>query len=227
MEWILQYGRLGTVTIAEQIEQMDLAGKLPAEVAGRFTKEQQDLDAAGTPSGIAAPGTAMPDGDLLDAHGASTTLAKVTAGKPAVVVFYRGAWCPYCNVALRAYEQELVPELVARGATMVALSPQKPDGSLTMQETNALSYAVVSDPGNQIAGKLGILTAPTDGARESQQALGLDITQVNADGTTTLPMPTTVVLDADGVIRWIDVHPNYTARSEVAAILTALDQIRP
>ena len=150
------------------------------------------------------------------------------AGKlPAEVVFYRGAWCPYCNVALRAYEQELVPQLVARGATMVALSPQKPDGSLTVQETNALTYAVVSDPGNQIAGKLGILTAPSDGARESQQALGLDITQVNADGTTTLPMPTTVVLDADGVIRWIDVHPNYTTRSEVAAILTALDQIRP
>ncbi|GAA3435335.1 peroxiredoxin-like family protein [Kutzneria kofuensis] len=216
-------------SIADQVEalQQGAMGKMPAELRDRFTEEQAGLDAAGTPSGFAEPGTAMPDGELLDAQGEPTTLAQVTGGKPAVVVFYRGAWCPYCNVALRAYEQELVPELTARGATMVALSPQKPDGSLSMQETNALTYAVVSDPGNQIAGKLGILTAPADGAREAQQALGLDLTTVNADGTTTLPMPTTVVLDADGVIRWIDVHPNYTTRSEVPDILAALDRIRP
>lgn len=204
--------------------QQGMAGKLPAEVASRFAQEQRDLDAAGTPAGVATAGTAMPDGELLDAHGAATTLAAVTAGQPAVVVFYRGAWCPYCNVALRAYEQDLVPELAKRGATLVALSPQKPDGSLTMQETNALSYAVVSDPGNQIAGKLGILTAPSDEALESQQTLGLDLTQANADGTTTLPMPTVVVVGADNVIRWIDVHPNYTTRSEVSDILAALDQ---
>jgi peroxiredoxin len=215
------------VSIADQVDQLQqgMAGKLPAEVAGKFTQEQRELDAAGTPTGIAEPGAAMPDGDLLDAHGEPTTLAGVTDGKPAVVVFYRGAWCPYCNVALRTYEAELVPELAARGAIMVAISPQKPDGSLSMQETNALSYAVVSDPGNQIAGKLGILTAPTEAVREAQVSLGLDLTAVNADGTTTLAMPTTVVVDAEGVIRWIDVHPNYTTRSEPVDILAALDQV--
>ncbi|MEV6610338.1 peroxiredoxin-like family protein [Kutzneria sp. NPDC051319] len=217
------------MTIAEQVEQMQagMAGQLPAEVARPFTEEQQGLDAAGTPSGVAEPGSPMPDGELLDAHGQPTTLAEVTRGKPAVVVFYRGAWCPYCNVALRAYEAELVPELTARGATLVALSPQKPDGSLSMRETNALTYAVVSDPGNQIAGKLGILTAPTDAAVGAQKALGMDLTSINADGTVALPMPTTVVLDADGVIRWIDVHPNYTTRTEASEILAALDEIRP
>jgi len=214
-------------SIASRVEEMQqgMAGKLPEEVANQFAKDLTDLAAAGTPAGAATAGAAMPDGDLLDAHGAPTTLGAITAGKPAVVVFYRGAWCPYCNVALRAYEQELVPELVARGATMVALSPQKPDGSLTAQETNALSYAVVSDPGNQIAGKLGIVFTPSEGSLKAQRELGLDTTTVNADGTTALPMPTTVVLDAEGVIRWIDVHPNYTTRSEVSDILAALDQI--
>jgi len=214
-------------SIASRVEEMQQAsaGRLPAEVAARFVQDQADLDAAGTPAGAATPGAAMPDGDLLDAHGKPTTLAASTAGKPAVVVFYRGAWCPYCNVALRAYEQELVPELEARSAALVALSPQKPDGSLTTQETNELSYAVLSDPGNQIAGKLGILMESSEGTLEAQRSLGLDVTAVNADGQATLPMPTTVVVDAEGVIRWIDVHPNYTTRSEVSDILAALDSI--
>lgn len=217
------------MTIADQVEAMHTAtaGRLPAEVLAEFGKEQAELNTAGVPAGVVAPGGPMPDGELLDAHGEPTTLAKITAGKPAVVVFYRGAWCPYCNVALRAYERELVPALAARGATMVALSPQKPDGSLTMQETNALTYAVASDPGNQIAAALGILTRPTDGALQAQRQLGMDLAAVNADGTTTLPMPTVVVVDADNVLRWIDVHPNYTTRSEVSDILAALDQSAP
>jgi peroxiredoxin len=91
-------------------------------------------------------------------------------------------------------------------------------------ETNALTFDVVSDEGNRIAGRLGILTGPTEDALAAQQTLGLDLTKANADGTTTIPMPTTVVVDADGIVRWIDVHPNYTTRSEVADILAALDQ---
>jgi hypothetical protein len=80
----------------------------------------------------------------------------------------------------------------------------------------------VSDPGNQIAGHLGILTAPNDEARAAQQELGLDLTAVNADGTPTLPMPTVALVADDGTLRWIDVHPNYTTRSEPAAILAAV-----
>jgi peroxiredoxin len=92
-----------------------------------------------------------------------------------------------------------------------------------MQQKNALTYSVLSDPGNQIAGRLGILTAPTEDARAAQAGLGLDISVSNADGTYNLPMPTVVILDKAGAIRWIDVHPNYTARSEPGQILDALD----
>ncbi|GAA1684212.1 peroxiredoxin-like family protein [Fodinicola feengrottensis] len=212
-------------SIAEQVTRLQegMAGQAPAEILAVFGAEQAVLDTAGVPSGVPASGAAMPDGDLLDAHGTATTLEKARGGKPAVVVFYRGAWCPYCNIALRAYEQQLVPELSARGVELVAISPQKPDGSLSMQETNELTFTVLSDPGNQLAGPLGILTAPSEEARGAQGALGLDVTAVNADGTAGIPMPTTVFVDASGVIRWIDVHPNYTTRSEPAAILAAVD----
>ncbi|MGH3380127.1 MAG: peroxiredoxin-like family protein, partial [Actinoallomurus sp.] len=167
----------------------------------------------------------MPDADLLDVNGEPTTLQAVRAGRPAVVVFYRGAWCPYCNVTLRAYQETLLGELDTRAVALIAISPQKPDGSLSLAEKHDLSYAVVSDPGNQIARRLGIVFTLGEGARAAQAKLGLDLTAVNADGTYDLPLATTVVVDAHGTIRWIDVHPDYTTRSEPAEILAALDSL--
>ena len=211
-------------TIAEQVQAMGkgMAAQLPAEVLAAFGAEQAQLDATGVPAGAAGAGTVMPDGDLLDAHGAATTLGKARNGKPAVVVFYRGAWCPFCDIALRTYQRDLVPELPGRGAEMIAVSPQAPDGSLSTQETKELTFTVLSDPGNQIAGQLGILTGPTQKVKEAQAKLGLDLKAVNADGGYGLPMPTVVIVDASGVIRWIDIHPNYSTRSEPGDILDAL-----
>ena len=98
--------------------------------AGRVRCRDGKLITAGTPADVAAPWTEMPDGDLLDAHGRSTTLAVARDGKPAVVVFYRGEWCPYCNLALRAYQDKLVAELGDRGVTLIAVSAQKADSAL-------------------------------------------------------------------------------------------------
>ncbi|MGV9801079.1 peroxiredoxin-like family protein [Mycobacterium sp. NPDC003449] len=217
-----------TRTIGEQSRDAATAAaaNLPAEVVAAFTTEQAALTARGVPEGVASPGDVMPDGKLLDAHGAPTSLEQLRDGGPAVVVFYRGAWCPYCNIALRTYQGELVPALRERGFALIAVSPQKPDGSLSAAETNELTYAVASDPGNQIAAGLGILHGPSPDSIAAQIKLGLDLTEVNADGRTTLPMPTVVVVDAAGVVRWIDVHPDYTTRSEVADILAAVDGTR-
>ena len=198
---------------------------MPAEVMGTFVAEQVNLDDAGVPTGVSAPGALMPDGELLDVRGAATSLAQVRAGRPAVVVFYRGAWCPYCNIALNAYQAELLGELDRRSVTLVALSPQTPDGSLSMQEKNDLGFAVLSDPGNSLARSVGILTAPSQEARAAQLQLGLDLEIVNADGTTAIPMPTVLILTPDLTVRWVDVHPDYTTRSEPAEILAALDAI--
>jgi peroxiredoxin len=211
-------------TIAERVAQLQngIAGQLPGDVLKTFGAEQDALQAGGVPAGVAAPGRLMPDAQLLDVHGAPTTLASAVGGRAAVVVFYRGAWCPFCNLTLRAYQEELVPLLAQRDIPLVAISPQKPDGSLSAQEQNALTFTVLSDPGNQIAAALGVLTAPGAAARAAQLTIGLDLSQANADGTHGLPMPTVVIVDGAGIIRWIDVHPNYTTRTEVADIVDAL-----
>lgn len=214
-------------SIAERVAELNAAtaGRLPAEVASAFTADQARLREEGVPSEVAAPGTRLDDAKLLDAHGEPTTLSTVAKGSRAVLVFYRGAWCPYCNVALRAYQEDLLPALTERGDTLIAVSPQAPDGSLTMREKNDLAFPVVSDPGNTLGAALGILTASSEQARAAQVTLGLDVTEVNADGTATLPMPTVAVVDADRTLRWIDVHPDYTTRTEAAEVLAALDRL--
>ena len=213
-------------TIAAQVADYHRAsaGQLPADVAAAFAAEQRDLADAGLPTGRARPGDRMPDGELLDVAGQPTTLAQTLGARPAVIFFYRGGWCPYCNIALRAYQARLVPALAERGIPLVAISPQTPDGSLSTKQASELTFTVLSDPGNQIASQLGILTAPSPGARAAQLQLGLDLTQVNADGTTALPMPTVVVADAAGLIRWIDVHRDYTTGAEPDQILEAITQ---
>src|SRR5260370_23248437 len=120
-----------TSTIAEQVASLHRAsaGQLPPGVAEAFAAEQRDLAAAGHPSGVAEPGSRLPDGELLDAGGQPATPAQNLGGKPAVIVFYPGGWCPYCNIALRPHQAQLVPPLAQRGIALAVISPQAPDGS--------------------------------------------------------------------------------------------------
>ena len=214
-------------TVADQITALQQAqaasGRLPAAVAESFAAEQAALDAAGVPDGVLAPGAPMPEGDLLDVHGEPTTLTAARGAGPAVVVFYRGAWCPYCSLTLRAYQAQLLPGLTERGVELIAVSPQTPDGSLSAQEAGELTYTVLSDPGNQLARALGVVFEPAAATGAAQRELGLDLTAVNADGTSAIPMPTVALVDAAGTLRWIDVHPDYTTRTEPEAILAAAD----
>jgi peroxiredoxin len=202
-----------------------MARKPPDEVMGAFGREQAALAAAGVPAGVASPGTRLADAGLLDVHGAPISLYTAAGDGTAVVVFYRGVWCPYCNIALSVYQQHLLPELTDRGVRLIAISPQVPDGSLSMRDKHGLAFTVLSDPGNSVARGLGILTRPSDEARAAQLKLGLDLTAVNADGTIGVPMPTVAILDGGHVLRWIDVHPDYSTRTEPAQVLSALDQL--
>jgi peroxiredoxin len=204
----------------------EAAAARPANpVMSVFADEQARLAHEPAPEGPLGPGATVPDGELLDVHGQPVTLYAALAGGPAVLVFYRGGWCPYCNIALATYQAQLLPELRRRGFGLIAVSPQKPDESLTLQEKKELTFTVLSDPGNALAARFGIVMTPSPEVIEAQLKLGLDLTQGNADGTIAIPMPTTVVIDAGHVARWIDVHPDYSIRSEVSAILAAVDAV--
>ena len=162
---------------------------------------------------------------LPDATGQTRTLDELTADGPAVIVFYRGGWCPYCNVTLRTYDRELVPQLQAFSARLVAISPETPDASLTTQEKAELTYTVLSDTGAQVASALGITWEPSDPGLAAQRQLGIDIRTTRADEGTVLPMPTVLIVDRDHIAQFVDVHPVYTDRTEVTDILAALEQL--
>jgi peroxiredoxin len=213
-------------TIAEQLPRLreSIDEGVPAEVAEIFLREQRTL-ASVTPEGIIEPGVRLPDAALLDPHGHTTSLSEALAGRPGVLVFYRGAWCPYCNLALRTYQAALVDELEARGVQLVAVSPQRPDGSLTVQEKHGLRFPVLSDPGSTLGRAAAIMTQPGAEALAAQVKLGLDLEAVNADGTPAIPMPATLILDPDRIVQWVDVHPDYSKRSEPEHILSALDAL--
>src|SRR6202042_3707539 len=123
----------------------------PDEIMGAFADEQAGLASRGIPAGIAPVGTVLPDAEWLDVHGAATTLYAAAGDGTSVLVFYRGVWCPYCNIALSAYQDQLLPQLTERGIPLVGIIPQNPDGPLTMQQKHSLAFTVVSDPGNPIA----------------------------------------------------------------------------
>lgn len=217
-----------STTIREQSDQLKAAAAehLPAEVLDVFDRSIANLLEAGVPSDAIKVGDRLDSFTLDDATRTPVSLEQIVETGPAVVVFYRGGWCPYCNLALRTYQRDLLPQLDRFDARLVAISPQSPDQSLSTAEKAELSFTVLSDPGSRLAGTIGIDFQQADEVLAAQQQLGLDLVEVNAEGATRLPRPTVLVIDHDQVVRFVDVQPDYTARTEVADIIAAPLSVR-
>jgi peroxiredoxin len=216
-----------TTTIQAQSDQIKAGAtaNLPAVVLEVFTRDQDRWRTKGKPAGAVDVGDVLTDFTLPDATGNDVSLSGLVADGPAVLVFYRGGWCPYCNLALRQYQSDLVPRLAGYGATLTAISPQTPDESLTTAEKHSLAFAVLSDAGARVARQLGIAFQPAEDVLEAQRSLGLDIRDGNADGSAELPMPTVLIVDSDRTVRFADVQADYTSRTEVSEILAALERL--
>ena len=175
-----------STTIAEQVTQHNQAAatQLPAEVGRVFADDAAHGPAHAPAEGVVKAGDHLDAFTLPDQTGAPVSLAELTADGPAVLVFYRGGWCPYCNIALRTYEQELLPQLARFGARLVAISPERPDASLSTREKAELTFSVLSDAGSGLAGRLGLTYEPSGELLETQRGLGLDIRAARADETT-------------------------------------------
>ena len=215
-------------TLQDQITAMQQHAKtlLPAPIMAAFLadatamSQSAELTAHALREGAPAPRFTLPN-----ALGQPVALDKLLAQGPVVVTFYRGAWCPYCNVQLKAYQDHLA-EMQALGASLVAISPQSPDGALTMREKHDLQFEVLSDAGNVVARQFGLVFTVAAGIQEVSLQVGSDLTKANADGTWDLPVPATYVLDRAGIIRLAYVEGDYTQRLEPARIVAALRALR-
>lgn len=157
--------------------------------------------------------------------GGTTDLAQLLAAGPLVVTFYRGGWCPYCNLELRAYQNAL-PEIAARGARLVAISPETPDNALTTAEKNALAFDVLTDSQGKLAEALGIRFELSPAIKALYQKFGHDLPARNGDDKWALPMPATYVVARGGRIALAHVDPDYRARLDPGLVLECLRTLR-
>jgi peroxiredoxin len=170
-------------------------------------------------------GDLAPDFNLPNPSRRLVSLAGLLRRGPAVVTFYRGGWCPYCNLQLRAYRQ-ILGEITALGARLVAISPQLPDGSLSTAEMNGLGFDVLSDLGNRAARSFGLVYALPDELRAALTANNKALPGINGDDSWELPVPATYVIAPDRRIVLAEIELDYRQRLEPDAIVAALRALR-
>jgi peroxiredoxin len=166
-----------------------------------------------------------PDFVLPDAQDKPASLSNLLQLGPVAVTFYRGGWCPYCNIQLRAYQAAL-PEITALGARLVAISPQLPDGSLSTAETNELTFDVLSDIGNKVARRFGLVYALPAELRAALQSNNKALPAINGDESWELPVPATYVIDRDRRVALAYIDVDYRNRLDPEDVLAALTSLR-
>ena len=182
--------------------------------------------AAGTIDRALKVGQSAPDFTLPDAFGKEVSLRSMRAKGPVVISFYRGEWCPFCNLEMRAL-QEALPKIQKLGATLIAISPEKPDHAMVAIEKNKLTFPVLSDFGNKVARQFGIVFQVGQEVIEfSKNVFKNDLALRNGEDSYELPVPATYVVDQSGLIRFAHVSVDYmTGRAEPEAVVAALEGI--
>lgn len=193
----------------------------PPEIHPVMERATAELIASGQAERALRAGDKAPAFTLTDPDGTLVSSTELLEKGPLVISFYRGVWCPYCNMELQALEEAL-PEFQAAGASLVAISPQTPVNSRKSVRQNKLSFAILSDARNDVAAAFGLRFALPDYLVELYKALKNDLPAVNGDPSWTLPMPARYVVGQDGTILYSEVNPDYTRRPEPADMLAAL-----
>ena len=199
------------------------AQKFPPETLAVMQGATKDLIASGIAEQSASEGSAAPDFSLPNAHGEPVASEAPWGEGPAVVSFYRGGWCPYCNIELKALQDRL-PEIEALGARLVAITPETPDNALSTQEKNEIGFDVLSDDGNRVASAFGLTFRLPDAVNDIYKGFGIDLEASNGEGSQTLPVPATFVIGKGGTVLKAFVDADYTQRLEPEEIIEALKE---
>ncbi|MFE9366071.1 peroxiredoxin-like family protein [Streptomyces sp. NPDC006978] len=197
---------------------------IPDHIRAIMERAGRELAESGQADQALSVGHRAPDFSLPSADGGTVRLADLLEAGPVVLTFYRGAWCPYCNLALRSLQQHL-DAMTERGARLVAVSPQIADEALSVVQKHALTFDVLSDVGSGTAKQYGLAFDLTDELASVYDGFGMDLHRVNGGHARTLPIPATYVIDQDGIIRWTFVDTDYTTRAEPTDVIAALDAL--
>lgn len=199
---------------------------IPAEVLETFQNATAELKATGIEEKALKVGDKMPAFELQDRNGETVSSATLLEKGPLVLTFYRGSWCPYCNIELTALEKYR-PQFQKQGATLIAISPEPFDGVKSSDTLTKINSTILRDPQNKLAEQFGIvfeLDEKVDAIYKN--AFKMDLTKINETEKSTLPMPATYVIDKEGVIQFAYAKADYTQRAEPSDVLAALKKTK-
>ena len=215
------------MSLQEQLAALRARAKaaMPSEIIVSMQRDLETLARSGLAQQSVQVGEQAPDFTLPDALGQPVTLSALLKQGPVVVAFYRGEWCPYCNLQLRAY-QRILPQIQELGAFLVAVSPQTPDHTLSIVEKKQLVFPVLSDRGNIVARRYRLVFRVPDTTRLIyQQQFGINLPAFNGDESWELPIPGTFIVDQQAQVRLAFVDVDYTHRLDPSALLEGLHEL--
>ncbi len=194
----------------------------PEALKVNIDQRQRLVDEA-DPQRFIKAGDSVEPFELLTVEGGSLSLDQLLGQGPAVLVFFRFAGCPACNIAIPYYERNLQPALQRRGVPLVAISPQVPERLVEIKDKHQLTLQVASDQDNQLGRRFGVLYSFDDASRQAALAKGSGIGAITGTGTWELPQPTVVVIGRDRRVHFAEVSPDWLVRSEAQSIIDAVD----
>jgi len=197
------------------------AEKVPANIQELMKLATKDLSDSGIVSKAPKVSDKLPTFSLPNQNGQTVNLIDLLKKGPVVITFYRGGWCPYCNLELKAYQEQLA-NINAENATLVAITPELPDASLSTSEKNELGFEVLSDIDAKYAKSLGLVFSLPEELRPIYLSFGIEVEKHNGEGQFDLPLAATFIITKDGTVASSFVDADYTARQEPAEIVTAL-----
>ncbi|MDH5192015.1 MAG: AhpC/TSA family protein [Gammaproteobacteria bacterium] len=214
------------VTLAEQNQQLmtDFMNQLPQEQQAIVQHEMGKIISDGCGNEVINTGDVVPDFSLVDVHGGDFRLYEMLQKGPVVISFYRGGWCPFCTLEFKAL-MDIYPQVNAAGAELVAISPQTHHHSVLTATDLSIPFPVLSDPGNQVTRRFGLLFKMPEAIQVLYKEWGLDVPRVNGSDNYDLPIPATYIVGTDGKVKEAYININYTERMEPAEILAFLKKL--
>jgi peroxiredoxin len=197
---------------------------VPRSVIETMHRATAELIASGAANRAKKVGDKAPGFSLKDPEGNIVSSAELLKKGPLIVSFYRGVWCPYCNLELQALEAAK-PEFEKRGASLVAISPQTPPNSRKSVRQNRLTFPILSDTKGEVGAAFGLRFRLPDYLIELYKGLKNELPAFNGDPSWTLPMPARYIIGQDGAILYADVNPDYTRRPEPEDMIPALEKL--
>ncbi|MBF7091285.1 AhpC/TSA family protein [Flavobacterium sp. ALJ2] len=210
-------------SLAKQIKNLNnqLSQQVPQEVLEVFEKSINDLKMQNIDKKSIKIGDIVTPFSLLNTKNQLIHSKDILKKGKTILAFYRGSWCPYCNLELRELQNNIT-KITDKKATLLAISPQSSDHSMALTEKHELTFEVLTDKNNKLAKQLGISFKLQEFALPIYQAIGINLEEFNQNDENTLPIPAVFVIDTDGSVIYKFIDTDYRNRLDIDELIQSL-----